>query len=146
MESILSYEAALAYARRLKLIPGFPYDEEAVKASAEDLQRWCRGARLGLTTYSPEQQAYWLVNEAREQWTEWLGTAALLALFRAKFVPPVPASNEAKSLGPKRPVLCRKCKDSSYVGAPHAQAYCDCEAGQTMKQSFGPKPTPGCLY
>lgn len=74
---------ALKLATQFKSLPGFPWD--AVDVTAEDLIRWCRGGIETNTIWPPEAQARWLVDEARETWEKWKGTAALRSLFMSKF-------------------------------------------------------------
>ncbi len=83
----LEPDIAHRLARRLKGIKGFSWDEENIDATADDLRRWCRGAELNGEWWPPEKQAEWLVEQARDEWREWKGMAALRALLLSKFAP-----------------------------------------------------------
>jgi hypothetical protein len=98
MADQLDYEAAFRFARALSTLDGFPRYDEAIEATASDLVRWCLGRVIEGRVWSAEAQAFWLVTEAREHWDKWKGTAALRDLFRARFVPEPPASNQARDV------------------------------------------------
>jgi hypothetical protein len=134
MADELKMEDAIRIARRLKTIPGMPWDDDVTMGNAQDLVRWCRGAILdGRNIWSAEAQAEWLVTTARETWEEkWLGTAALYGLFRAKFKPERRPELERVSLGEKPPVSCRTCGDGGTIGTPRGYKYCDCKQGVRM--------------
>ena len=140
----LSIEVAIMLARRLKSIPGLSWEDEVTQGIAEDLMHWCHGAILNGRCWSAETQAEWLVTEVREQWTQWLGTGAMLAIFRQKF-PPTSAGNEWNDsfmhdpcpvcgsgkpfrkchYGKPLPPLCTACNDTGIAnGQP-----CLCDAG-----------------
>ena len=109
----LSFEAAKSLTRRLRSIPGFPWDEDNVVATAEDLTSWCKGAVQGQRVWTAEDQAIWLVDEVRLRWTEkWLGPGAMLRIFRAKF--------EIEKLGPERQTLDPSKLEAQY-GKPDPQ-------------------------
>ena len=66
MENLLTDEEAMKFARQLKGILNFPWDEEVVTAHAEHLKRWCTGAIVdGHRVWPPYSQADWLVTEAQ---------------------------------------------------------------------------------
>ncbi len=86
MPDCLTLDQAKVIARPLKAVPGFPWDEDSVTATAEDLVCWCRGAIKDGRVWSAEDQAVWLVNEVRLRWTEkWLGPGLMLKIFRNRF-------------------------------------------------------------
>lgn len=76
---------ALMLAAMLKSIRGFDWSESNVKATAMDLVRWCRGTEVDGQSFSPQEQASWLVGEVRDTWDKWQSTAALRSLFMSKF-------------------------------------------------------------
>ena len=90
----LDYAVAVKLSRQLKSIRGFPtWDDEVIIGTAQDLRRWCKSAVIGQELWSAEQQAEWLVTEARENWDTWLGTKELKSLFERKFVHVVSTNN-----------------------------------------------------
>jgi hypothetical protein len=108
----LKLEIAQSLAAALMNI-GHPYQQSALNATALNLIKWCRGnIALGL---SPEQQATALVEEAAETWTagwpERGGTAALFALFKAKYVPKPKEQSEDEMLSSmiRRGLLTAPC-------------------------------------
>jgi hypothetical protein len=94
----LNSDTAKFYAEALLTI-GHPFHTNAVRATAEDLKRWCKGCEMPDHTYlSAEGQAAKLVQTARETWVDgWPkdgGTAKLYALFRQIFTPAPKADNQ----------------------------------------------------
>jgi hypothetical protein len=133
----LSFEAALAFAQSLATIPDFPRYEAAVHATAEDLGRWCKGAVVNGVGLNPEEQAALLVNEARENWYQWQGTAALRALFRSKFERPNRPELMVLDFGEKPPIDCNVCNDNGYYQAADGKyQFCECPAGLEMTKSM----------
>jgi len=132
----LSFDLAISLARSLTTIKGCSRFEDAINATAHDLVRWCKGAVIGRQIWSPEDQALWLVTEARETWSEWTCTADLRTLFRKKFEPQQLAP-ERKVFDPgvKPPIDCHRCED---VGTVDGQ-YCHCVMGREMKALWGDK-------
>ncbi len=117
----LDGDTAAELARSLKVVEGFPWDADAVKAMAEALMRWCKGAFVNNVMWPPEAQARWLVTFTIDNWKKWLGTAELRQVFRAKFEPqPKPASNAVVDLS-NQPCWCGSglkfqscCKDKPW--------------------------------
>jgi hypothetical protein len=134
MADRLSSDLALKYARSLKRIKGFSWDEEVIKATAEDLRKWCVGATIKGRVWCAEAQADWVVTEAAHSWEEWQGANAMHGLFRAKFVPAVRPGNAAVDYGLKPSTSCQACGDSGMLQTRGGYRYCDCELGQTMKK------------
>jgi hypothetical protein len=64
----LDSNVAQKLASSLKSIKGLSFDADVVRATAEDLVRWCRGCTLDGVSWSPEDQAQYVVTEAREKW------------------------------------------------------------------------------
>ncbi len=103
----LEPEVAKSLAMRLKAIPGFPWDEDNIVATAEDLMCWCTGSIQGRVLTKAEEQAQWLVNELRLRWTEkWLGPGMMLKVFRSKF--------EVDKLAPERQTFDTKQWEKEY--------------------------------
>lgn len=85
----LDLEFAKSMVRRLMAI-GHPYHEDAIMGSALDLTEWCKGAFIDGVAYAPEDQADWVVTQARrwaEGWPDRGGPEKLRALFMEKFAP-----------------------------------------------------------
>jgi hypothetical protein len=136
MADELNFDIAMEMAQALSTIPEFPRFAGAIRATAEDLVRWCKGAIIDRRHWSAEAQAADLVCDAREKWTSWQGTAALYSLFREKFVkpqehrPPVVLSyEETLARGLIRPP-CTRCDDSGYVGKVPGVQFCNCRQGR----------------
>ncbi len=87
MAADLDFTTALHFARALKTIKGFPWDEDTINATAADLVKWCKGGFISGRPWTPEEQAGAIVDEARESWEEWLGSSQLKRLFLEKFAP-----------------------------------------------------------
>lgn len=139
MAATLDFFIALRFAHSLKTILGAEYQSDAaINATAQDLVRWCAGAFIDGAMWTPENQAEWLVMEARENWETWQGTYGLRKLFRSKFVPELPPSNAAVDYGPKPPIECAKCNDTGFIG----KQFCDCSMGQQVKSIWGDIPPP----
>ena len=128
----LDFDVAKSIAASLITI-GHPFAGSAIEATAWDLVEWCGGCpqKGRQPQWSPEQQAAWLVKEARTTWPngwpERGGTMALLALFRGKFEslePPPPLGvDEACRRGLiNRP--CEICEDRLYLGTVPNMLYC----------------------
>jgi len=128
----LDFDKALSFARQLKSIPNFPWDEDVIVAHAHHLVRWCEGAFLDGRIWPAERQAQWLVTEAQENWEKWLGPFPLLQMFRAKFKLQHRPELKEVNLGPKPPVECSVCNDSGLVATPGGTGYCECLQGQRM--------------
>lgn len=135
MADELNFGIAIQLAKTLKSIEGFSFDEAVINATAGDLMRWCKGAIIGGQVWSAENQAHWLVTEAREKWQTWNGTAGLHKLFRSKFCMVTAPERQTFDMGEKPPVSCKICNDWGMA----ANAYCDCEAGQELKKTWGAK-------
>lgn len=89
MSADLDWELAQTLAGALLTI-GHPYSDAAVKATALDLLKWCKGSTLDGREWTPARQAQWLVDEARnwdEGWPDKGGTRKLRNLFLSKFPP-----------------------------------------------------------
>src|ERR1700722_17370375 len=97
----LDEDEARKIACLLKLIPGFPWDDEAVQEAARDLVKWCDGAIIDNRVWPPEAQARAIVEEAR-YWQKWRGTGALYQIFRSKFVAEKPPPNAYQPPAGKR--------------------------------------------
>ena len=113
MSDELRWEVALEMAGALSTIDEFPRNHGAMRATAEDLVRWCKGAFLEGLAWSAEAQASWLVETARETFTKWPGTAALKQLFHDKFskrVLPREQETEFVNRGP----ICALCSGTGW--------------------------------
>jgi hypothetical protein len=131
----LDSTVANTLAAKFKTIVGFPWD--ALHATAEDLVRWCTGAVVDNRVWPPEAQARRLVNEARETWEKWAGTAALKALFDAKFRNKKPPANGFQDPGEEPPIECVNCTDTGIVRFRGRHQYCDCDLGVRMHTDSG---------
>jgi hypothetical protein len=141
MADELAFEKAMAMARSLTTIEGFPRFEDAILATANDLMDWCRGAIIEGRPWSAERQAAWLVAEARLNWRKWTGTGDFLALFCTKFPLKIEAGNEFHQLGLKPPVNCPHCNDNGTVRRKDGWSeWCYCEQAIAMRRE-----TPGWL-
>lgn len=105
MADELNFDRALELARRLKTIPSFPWDDDNILATAQDLMRWCKGAFPGGAAWSADDQADWLVTEARENWEKWRSTAELHAMFKSRFAPQPKSGNAAIDFA-NEPCVC----------------------------------------
>ena len=116
--SALSAVKAWLYAETLATIPEFPRMDNCVKATADDLQWLCE----------TEVHAEWLVNELRRTWTRWEGTAAMIAVYRARF--PRKTSEPTPAVEKYR-VECHRCNDTGFIrhGEFHYEL-CTCPMGQ----------------
>lgn len=94
MPDLLDPGRALEIARRLKLIKGYPWDEEASNAAAECLMRWCTGFIDGARVWHAEEQAEAcvaeLITRCAEDGLEWEGIGQLKAVFNERFKPRAP--------------------------------------------------------
>jgi hypothetical protein len=127
----LDPEKAYSIAGRLTTIPDFPRNEEAIEATAEDLIRWCRGSNEGEREWSPEAQAIWTVEKARESWNSWIGSAALKSIFDSKFVI---LPTQPLNLGERPPIDCRRCGDTGVVqNATGRYEWCGCDQADRMR-------------
>lgn len=141
MDVELKFEVALQLARSLTTIDGFPRFEDAIMATAFDLQDWCRGCFLAGGFWSPERQAQWVVQEARLTWLKWASTADFRGLFQAKFQPKPEPANAFHPLGPALPIACRRCSDLGTVKGPDGYSvWCQCEHASKLRAE-----TPGWL-
>lgn len=132
MADQLDSESAIHFARQLKAIPGFPWDDEVIKAHAEHLMRWCKGAIIGDRVWPAEAQAHWLVTEVQETWDKWLGTGGLRQVFREKFHPKNRPELRPLNMGEKPPIACSICNDNGIINTPHGHRYCECDQGVQM--------------
>ena len=130
----LDPEAAKKIAKTLKLIPSFPWDEEALEETAADLARWCTGAIIDNRVWPAEAQARAIVEEARLTWPKWQGTAALYAIYCVLFPPaPKPPRYPVFEGYEKPPIKCGTCKDTGIVKDDRGvRAYCDCDMGACL--------------
>lgn len=133
MADELTLALALQFAKALKSIPKFSFDEAVILAAAGDLMRWCKGAIVAGIPWSAENQASYLVTYARENWDEWQGTAALHRIFCAKFEPEPAPERQIFDMGERPPVTCQICKDAGTLNG----GYCSCVLGQEMKATWG---------
>ncbi len=121
MAEELNPDLASELARSLKTIDAFPWDADTIKATAEDLIRWCTGSIVDGQRWPPEAQARWTVTQARDNWEKWMGTAELRKLFRSKFEAQPVASNAV----------------TDYANLP-----CVCGSGEKFKACCMGKPMP----
>lgn len=82
----------LAYrlATRLALIPRFPARQGTIEYIADWLRWLCRGAELDGESWTPEDQAVWLVDAVVDQFDNWddmKGAPGIRAFFYHKFYP-----------------------------------------------------------
>lgn len=131
----LNAKLATRMAHRLTTIEDFPRFDEAIAETAHDL------VELWSTTPDrlAEQQAEELVRHMRHKWPKWEGTAAMIELYRKKFAPELPASNEAKPLGERPAIDCSFCQDTGVVRAqdnPQAVAWCICPTAERVKRDW----------
>lgn len=87
----LEFPVAMSLATSLTTI-GHPPHSEAIRFTAMDLIKECRGGFFDGRPWSPEQQAEEIVEEIRTTWTKWPegGTGQLLNLIRTRFPKPAP--------------------------------------------------------
>lgn len=133
----LDLEFAKSMVRRLMAI-GHPYHEDAIMGTALDLTEWCKGAFIDGVAYAPEDQADWVVTQARrwpEGWPDRGGPEKLRALFMEKFAPGQSADlPQFPPLGPadalRRDLVsgpCRYCVENAAVdesGQPLVEEVC----------------------
>ncbi len=151
MADQLNFELALEFAESLTTID-HPRSKAAIRATAEDLVYWCVGAFLDGVPWSAEDQASWLVTEARHTWERWTSTADLRKLFRAKF--PVKTKPEPEALLPsvedyvKRKLLAPRCplceSEAPYCeyGGHKAHAWFQAWDGQPVPNAEPKQPAP----
>jgi hypothetical protein len=132
----LTDQDALKFARRLKGIDGFPWDDEVIAANARHIQHWCKGSIVDNRVWPAWAQAEWMISQA-ELWSKWRGAGALKELFDSKFAPKVEPANGFKPLGEKRAIECQSCRDTGYVRPRGKYQYCDCGLGEQMKSDAG---------
>jgi hypothetical protein len=132
----LTDQDALKFARRLKGIDGFPWDDEVIAANARHLQHWCKGSFVEDRVWPAWAQAEWMISQA-ELWPKWRGTGALKELFDSKFARKVEPGNAFKPMGEKQPIQCQSCGDTGYVHPRGKYQYCDCSLGEQFKSDAG---------
>lgn len=140
MATELTFEVAKGLATSLSTIKGFPRHDAAITAVALDLIDWCKGKLVGKKTYSPEQQAQIIVQEARLNWLEWTSMADLRAVFRAKFEAEAEYSLQ-RQFGKKPVPDCLHCNDTGVRRLKGGKdVWCDCEMGL-----FNQRECPGLI-
>jgi hypothetical protein len=127
------------------LAAGHPYQQSAINATALLLMKWCKGAIVNGVTWSPEQQATALVEEAglwEGGWPDKGGPKQLLDLFRAKFKP-VRTFNTFVELTAEEKAACDPanfCAECHGFGTRRINGltqYCPCDAGQAFAVQCG---------
>lgn len=137
--SELPRQVAGALAARCASIPGFPDDYrvigETLQAITDLLIDLCRGSELEGQAWTPERQAYWLVQVvAVSTWNKWLGGAGLRAAFLEKFKSSNrPELQEWRGLGEKPPIQCAECNDNGLLRTGSGVTVaCHCQAGRSV--------------
>ena len=118
-------KSAYLLADALITIPDCPRSESAIENLARDLMRLCKN----------DDEAQILVDEARDQWPTWKGTAGLIEILRDLRRKPeqVPLERRTIDLGPKPPVNCAACQDWGYIWRAGRNEYCTCAEGVRMQ-------------
>lgn len=128
----ISPELAHKLAGYLTTIPDCPRSDEAIDVLARDLLKHC----------VDENEAKWVVDEAREHWPKWKGTVGLIDLLETKRHPPAlrPERHVQPRLeelyGPKPPTECDVCNDTGYVWRDGRNEWCACSAGASLSREF----------
>jgi len=138
MADRLHPDRALSLAKALTTIADFPRYPEAIEATAEDLMDWCIGSFLDGCTWSAEEQAEWLVKEARRRFDPWPGTLQLQRLFNNKF------RREVGFPQMRHKPECSHCDSTGWMifesdGASGAKKCTYCTSGSTVDSA----PTGG---
>jgi hypothetical protein len=133
----LETSKALTFARTLTTIPDFPRIDESILQTRKDLQE--------LVEDLPDEQAEarirWLVKYMRHHWvswTEWGGTAGMIALYRDEFekIPELPPANGFQEPAEKPPADCTFCQDTGLVRTQTNDiAWCVCETAQAIARN-----------
>jgi len=150
----LPWDEAKRIAAALQTI-GHPYADSALKATASDLVKWCKGSferdpNGHPRIWTPEDQAEWLVAEARVTWEggwpEKGGTAKLYALFREKFAIekslekaelPHLSYEELIARGLINPP-CQVCNERLFIGERPNMTFClACAEGRSNARFLG---------
>lgn len=129
---MLDFARALELARPLRMVKGFPLDQESVDAAAEDLI----DLTLPETPDESAKRALWLVTEIRRTWDEWTGSRDMIRLYSARYPENrriKTEDNEAKNYGEKPAIVCKNCNDTGVhrPGSDQPYVWCECETGIT---------------
>ena len=120
----LDRHVALDVAARFKLIPEFPHDRAVLEDTADWLQNRCHGYEFELGIWTPELQARWLQQTARDAMPRWAGIPALRALFESQF--------------PTEPTEIARCRDCDGGGTRLRDGRyerCACRIGRMLHPS-----------
>lgn len=121
----LELAIALDCAHQLSAFSGAPNRSAGYEALAHIFVQLCRGNEA----MSPEQQAYWLLDEAL-RCTKYPGPAGLRDLYCNKFHP-VGSGYFTPLEGSKSVITCTKCQDVGMLGTD----YCSCPFGDSLRQA-----------
>jgi len=130
-------DAAKGLARTLKAIPGFAWDDENISATAMALMRWCKDTYVGGFPHTAHEKAVQVTQEALDNWTKWQGTAALYALYKARYTVSLDPARVVWNPGASTPapVACVKCNDFGTARREDGWSeWCDCETGVRMQR------------
>lgn len=112
----LTEDTAFALAEELSTIPECARSDAAIRALGKDLLRLCKS----------EEEAVWLVQEARDTWKDWQGTYGLIQSLKSYR----PASEAQLQ---RTPPICSLCTDKGYRGEPGHYVWCNCLVGRTIR-------------
>jgi len=136
---------ATEVAERLANIPGCKGRAGALKGLVRLLQKLCQGGidRAGRAR-TPEQQAYWLGDEAAEECPNWASEAQLKRMFQTQFPPKSRPGNALQDfVGAAADGTCLRCNNSGKTkstvmldaGLPDGSwRWCKCPAAQALQR------------
>ncbi len=119
--NLLDMDEARRVAASLKVIPGFPWGNEAVEMIANCLVGWCRGILVGNVLYTPAEQAGEIAIEAVHiaakergmKWDDLGGISLLYAVYEERFLRPSKPPEQVTFSRPAGPA-CQKCDGTGW--------------------------------
>lgn len=122
--SVIPEASAHKLALQLTTIPDCPSSDVAAEALAADLENLC----------TSEDEARWLVDQARRRWEKWRGTHGLIELLETRR-PQLAPGNQAIDYGPKPVPDCAACNDWGHLTGPDGKPqFCACAAGEELRR------------
>jgi len=133
MDDRLNTDYAVTLATRLELIDRFPRGSDILEAVAEWLIQICQGGFIEDRTWTPKEQADWLIKTAIENEMQWQGLARLRHMFLYKFVPP--PDEPQHMAAPEQEERCPLCNDFGIVYENGVYSWCQCGEAKVLRSA-----------